>query len=107
MGIEKEGSITFWCNHAHKDWATNRHSYDFGKVSGHGVSVTAIKHPDKIIEIIATGPLFERFQYQCPIPPCDERGLFVALTWKSENVNLYLNGKSVDEITSLGPGGSA
>jgi len=69
--------------------------------------ISAIQHADKTFEIIADGPLFERFQYRCKVPPCDERGLFVVLTWNIETFSLYLNGKPVDDITSLGPGASA
>lgn len=105
--FQKEGSITFWLTHEHKNWVTNNAGYNFGTFTESGISLQAIKHPDRTVEIVSTGPLASKLQFRCQIPPCDERGLFVAVTWNRGDVSLYLNGKPADEMTSLGPGASA
>jgi hypothetical protein len=101
MGIEKEGSITFTLKHEHKDWATNDSGYRFGTVKISGVSVEAVKNPDRTVQLKVSGPLGKDFEFRTYIPECDERGLFVAITWKEPEINLYLNGKLVETKKSI------
>jgi len=107
MDIKEEGSIEFWINHKHKDWSTNDHGYRFKTFSSHGVSFTAQKHPDRTFELIVDGPLDSQFTFKCPIPECDERGLHTVVTWTRLEVHLYLNGRLVETVSSLGPGAEA
>ncbi len=99
MGIQSEGSITFWLRHEHEDWTTNSESYHFATVKRPGVAVKAIKHPDKTIELELSGPLGQHFDFRHLIPECEARGLFVAITWKAPELNLYLNGKLVEAVS--------
>lgn len=93
MGLKNEGSIVFGLSHEHKDWPTNSSGYKFDIIEQKDISVEAKKLPDKTIEIKLTGPFDKTFVFQRPIPQCDERGLQVAMTWKDDEVKLYLNGQ--------------
>lgn len=99
MGLKNEGSIVFELKHEHKDWSTNSSSYNFRGIEQGDISAEAKKHSDKTIEIKLTGPFDKTFVFKNPIPPCDQRGLHVAMTWKDEKVELYLNGKPEDSKT--------
>ena len=96
MAAKAEGTITFWLRHEHPDWVTNESGYDFEPVQSESVSVEVRKEPEKTVAIKLIGPYDQSFLFHQPIPPCDDRGLFVALTWKNRNVTLHLNGKEVD-----------
>ena len=95
MSLKQEGSMDFWLKHPHRDWATNDNGYRFGPFSYEGITCSAIKHPNRTIEISVRGPFDRRFTFRYPMPQCDERGLHVAITWKDDQVKLYLNGKHV------------
>jgi hypothetical protein len=99
MGVQDEGTITFWLRHQHADWATNGHRYDLGRTYRSGVFVEAVKQPDRTIELSVSGPLGETFDMRSPIPPCDARGLFVAITWQGTKADLYLNGEHAQTVT--------
>jgi len=95
-GTEEEGSVVFTLTHPDKDWPGNIAVYDFGEVAAEGVVVQAKKNSDRTIELVVEGPLGGRNRFSSPIPECDERGLFVAITWKKPEVRFYLNGQLVD-----------
>jgi hypothetical protein len=99
MSIKNEGSLVFWLNHEHKDWPTNSSGYNFGTSRIEDISAETKKHPDKTIEIKIIGPFNKTFVFQRPIPPCDQRGLQVVITWGNDKVQLYLNGKLEDSKT--------
>lgn len=99
MSIREEGSVTFWLRHKHADWTTNSNGYSFGNIDTSEISVDAVKHPDRTIELTVSGPLGKDFTLRYPIPKCDARGLFVAITWESPEVKLYLNGGLAGSIT--------
>jgi len=96
MGLKNEGSMVFWLSHEHKDWSTNSSGYNFRAIEQKEISAEAKKHPDKTIEIKLIGPFDKTFVFKNPIPQCDHRGLQIAMTWKNDKVELYLNGKPVD-----------
>lgn len=97
MGLAEEGTITFVLEHEHQDWPTNDQGYKFGTIdTGQGVKAGAVKNPDKTLELRVSGPFGRQFHFHRPIPPCDERGLTVAITWKEPEVKLYLNGQEVE-----------
>jgi hypothetical protein len=97
--VKNEGSIVFWLNHEHKDWPTNSSGYNFDTVQNEDISAEVTKHPDKTVEIKLTGPFDKTFVFRRSIPPCDQRGLQVAMAWKDDNVQLYLNGNPEDSKT--------
>lgn len=94
--MQDEGTITSWLRHQHDDWFSNANSYRFPPVTGEGVTVECVKHPDKTVEVTVAGTLGRDFKFRQVVPPCDDRGLHVAVTWKRPDVNLYLNGKLVE-----------
>ena len=96
MGLKNEGSIVFGLSHEHKDWPTNSSGYKFPTINQKDISAEVTKHPDKTIEIKVIGPFDKSFVFKKPVPPCDQRGLQVAITWKNNKVELYLNGQPAD-----------
>jgi len=99
MSLRDEGTMNFWLSHEHKDWPTNSSSYNFGMVRHKDISAEATKHPDKTVEIKLIRPFYEVSTFRQPISLCDERGLFVVITWKGMDVKLYLNGQLVETKT--------
>lgn len=99
MGLKNEGSIVFWLSNEHKDWPTNSSGYNFPTVKHKDITAEVKKHPDKTVEIKLTGPFDKTFTFRNPIPLCDQRGLQVAMTWKDDEVQLYLNGKPIKTKT--------
>ena len=99
MGLKDIGSMVFELSHEHKDWPTNSSGYNFDIVQLQEISAKATKHSDKTVEIKLTGPFDKTFVFRRPIPPCDQRGLHVAMTWADNKVQLYLNGKPEDSKT--------
>lgn len=93
--MSNEGTVDFWLKHEHGNWATNDYGYDFGRFQTRELSISALKHPDRTIELEISGP-FGQFNFRHPIPECDERGLYVAITWRDSEIQLYLNGQLVD-----------
>jgi Concanavalin A-like lectin/glucanases superfamily len=94
--LKDTGTITFWLRHEHADWATNDSGYKFGVIKKDGIEASAVKNPDRTISVSLAGPFDQRFNFQTAIPPCEERGLFVALTWDNKEVKLYLNGQPIE-----------
>lgn len=102
-GTMKEGTITVWCEHEHKDWLRNQDKYTFPQqaVPGGG-TLQVVKHGDGTIEtalsqVAATNITFR--VKQSLVPPSDRQrphDLFVAVTWTPSEVKLYLNGNHVE-----------
>lgn len=100
--IAHEGSITFWLQHEHKDWFENEDRYSFGSFKQEEFEVQATKQPDKTIELNVIGTLNQQFNFRESIPHCDDKGLFVAITWAHSSINLYLNGNLTRTLKSDG-----
>ena len=98
MNLKKEGSATFWLRHERCDWATDTNGYNFGNMGNEIVSVSVKKHPTQILEIEVDGPFNKGFVFTVPVPACDKRGIYVAITWKKKAVTLYLNGQLIGTI---------
>lgn len=89
--FRKEGNITFWARHKNKNWATDNNEYEFWPFGHEGVEVVLTKKADKTLIIELNGPFDRKLKFTCTVPPCDDRGLFVAGTWKDAEINLLLN----------------
>jgi hypothetical protein len=88
-----EGTITFWLKHQHPDWPSNSNGYYFGPFSHEDLSVKAVKHPDKTLELFVSGPSGRSFEFKHPVPECPPKGLMVVITWTPKEMKLYLNTK--------------
>ena len=98
MNILKEGSIVFGLNHLHNNWTTNKNGYNFGTIKKSGITIEAIKDPDRNFRLKIHGPFGQQFSFSEPIPKCGENGLSVGITWKDSKLKLYLNGKLADSV---------
>ena len=92
-GLELEGTLTFFVKHRNPDWTVDADTYRFPEVRREPVSVSAVKRPDGSIDVVLTGPFGGEYSFNHPIPPCDQRGLQIGLTWVRNRVMLYLNGE--------------
>ena len=97
--MQDEGSLAFWLKHEHTDWTTNSHQYSFGTLVLRCTKVTSIKHPDCTLELDIDGPFAQSHNVRLGIPPCDERGLFLAITWQRPEIKIYFNGAISHTIT--------
>lgn len=98
--FQKVGTIETWVNPPlHPSWATNSDEYRFPPLRREGIEALVTKHPDRTIEIEVNGPLGGQYQIREPIPKCDERGLFIVVTWGNMEVTFFLNGAPVKTFT--------
>ena len=95
-----EGSIATFLRHENPNWPTNRAVYHFPEITSGGITFNAMKNYDRTVTIFIDGPFGNPYEFKEPIPPCDERGLHVAVTWSNNEVILYLNGKRVKSMKS-------
>ena len=93
MGIEEEGSIAFRMRHADADWATNDQPYRFNPVEIGPVRAWAMKRPDGMVEFHVVGALNSEIVLEGKMPPVNEHGLHVVITWSKKEVQLYLNAR--------------
>ena len=93
--LSKKGSIATLLQHDHPNWPTNRAVYHFPEITLEGITFNATKNYDSTVTIFIDGPFGKSYDFKEPIPPCDERGLHVVVTWGKNEVILYLNGKRV------------
>lgn len=98
--LKTKGSMTFWLREG--NWLTDDSNHSLGEVASvlDVVDVHAKKNWDCTISLTVSGPFGQTFKFRRPIPPCDKRGLFVAITWADSKVTLYLNGKLVGVKTA-------
>ena len=106
VGLKDKGSAVFWLRHGHADWTTDANTYNFGMRNKQGISVMAVKRPDRIIEIKLVRPFYEVVTFYESAPKCDERGLMVTFTWQGHEVKLYFDGKPMD-VKSTDPEGNS
>ena len=90
-----EGSIATFLRHENPNWPTNRAVYHFPEITSGAVTFHATKNYDRTVTIFIVGPFGNSYDFKVPIPPCDEKGLHVTITWGKDGVILYLNGKRV------------
>ena len=93
MGIEQEGSIAFRMRHTDADWATNDKPYPFKPVDIGPVRAWALKRADGMVEFRLIGPLQSEIVLEGKMPPVNEHGLHVVITWSKKEVQVYLNAR--------------
>jgi len=98
------GTIALLAFHAHPDWATNNHAYQFGPASGGGVDVVCVKRPDKTFEVMASDADGISVVMRGPTAPI--KGgvgvvvkVDVVVKWKNGTVTLEIDGSLVDTCT--------
>ncbi len=97
--LSKRGNVILEITHEHDDWMTNDSRYDFGPYKKDEISVSAVKQPDKTLEIAISGPFGKIFTFEPPLPDSDEKNLTVAISWEKKKVKLYLAGRLVETKT--------
>ncbi|MBI4528201.1 MAG: hypothetical protein HY695_30780 [Deltaproteobacteria bacterium] len=89
--VDDVGSLAFWLQHKDADWVTNSHGYTFSGLEIHGIKIRVTKHPDRNLELDLDTPFGGYHNIRVAIPCCDERGLFVVITWQRPEIKVYLN----------------
>jgi hypothetical protein len=93
--LQNQGTFETWIKTNDPDWATNDKRYDCGVFDcGHGMSFRAIKHPNRTLEIIMTGPGGLMHGFEGPVPN-NNGPLFIVVSWKDGEIKLHLNGELV------------
>ena len=98
MGIEQEGSIAFRMRHKDADWSTNDQPYRFNPVEIGKIRAWAMKRPDRKVEFHVVGPFRSEITLEGNMPPVNEHGLHVVITWTDKEVQLYLNAQPAGRI---------
>ncbi len=88
-----KGTIAFWMNHDHPDWATNNNAYKFGPFNQGAIGVSAFKNADRTLEIRFAAEHFGH-TFRGPMPTPSDKGVHVRITWENE-ITLYVNGEKV------------
>jgi len=96
--IEEEGTMAFRLIHENIDWSTDNNTYVFRSLRKSSVCIKPTKHSDKRIELIIKGIFGKEFAKSYIIPECDERGLRVAISWKSPQIRICMNGQFMEPI---------
>ena len=91
MNTSQQGTfgITFTPNR--HNWSTDDHTYLLGEYLRGDISLKATKHADRTLELNISGLLGKTFTLRLPQPP--GRELKLGLTWKNDEVALFMNGK--------------
>lgn len=92
--VRKEGTMQFWVNDSHKDWATNSDTYVWPVISKGGMTIRYKKLPNRTFDLSISGPFGKEYSFNAPIPKIEApKGLMVTVVWKRPSVILYLNGR--------------
>lgn len=94
--LKEQGTIAFWLQHDHDDWSFNEYRYDFGPFTFDKITMRAVKHPDRTLEVTFDGPLGRTLTANTDMPQYDPEGVLVALSWQRLKAKLYLQGRLVE-----------
>jgi hypothetical protein len=95
MPTQPAATVSFWLKHTDLDWTKNKDGYHFGIIRQSGLNVSAVKRSDGILWLNISDHSRHLFAFERPMPPCDERGLHVEITWQAPVLRLCLNGRLV------------
>jgi|SRR5687768_6523760 len=102
--LSREGSITCWLSHSSPGWLADGLTHLFPDVEHHGIRASFRKEHNGPIRVVLYGALGQvvhlegRAPHLTSVPNSDERGIFVAVTWKFPVVTLYLNARIVQSL---------
>jgi hypothetical protein len=100
IGASPEGTVMLVVDHPDHDWKTNSRTYDFGPFLQRGLSVHAVKHPDRSIEVHVQGLAESAVTTRRPMPASGAHGNAVlVITWDRMDVKFYVSGGHIDTIT--------
>ncbi len=103
MTTQPTATVSFWLKHTDLDWTKNKDGYHFGIIRQSGLNVSAVKRSDGTLWLNVSDHAHHLFVFEHPMPPCDERGLHVEITWQAPLLRLCLNGRLVAAQTVLHP----
>ncbi len=102
MSIRNEGSITFLLKHSNQNWYKDNNIYKFNNLpSLSGIELKVEKRPPNKLHLEITGIHEKKYTLYENIPVCDNRELFVAITWKGDWLKLYFNGNLITYIENI------
>jgi hypothetical protein len=63
-----------------------------------GVKIDVAKNPNGTALVAVDGPHARTYRLFACIPPCDDQGLFVVVTWSTSEVEMFLNGQPAQKV---------
>jgi hypothetical protein len=63
-----------------------------------GVKIDVAKNPNGTALVTVDGPHARTYRLFACIPPCDDQGLFVVVTWSTSEVAVFFNGQPVQKV---------
>jgi hypothetical protein len=99
MAANPEGSIEFWAGKKMPaKWFSDANGYKFPEITGLGVTVAAVKNPDRTYVVTISGLPQGTVRLAHETPVCDSRGLQTVVTWSPTRITLFLNGREVEHM---------
>jgi hypothetical protein len=94
--LPPEGTLMLAFNHPDPDWRQNATTYNFGLFAQGKLKLSAVKHPDRTMELVLEGLGQSKVATRKAIPNTDQPGVVVAIAWTDREVRFYLCGERVD-----------
>ena len=98
--IINEGTVMFWIR-ADPDRPqvfTDPLPARFPTFAQAGVTIDVTKNPNGTALVTVDGPHTRTYRLFACIPPCDNQGLFVVVTWSTSEVAVFLNGQPAQKV---------
>ena len=92
-GAPSEGEIAHWFKSPHPGAFADALPCRWVPFSASGVLLELVKNLDASLSVTVRGIHGRTFTFKAPIPPCDARGLHLAIRWNPASVDLFLNGE--------------
>ena len=95
-----EGTVLFWIrpNPDRPRVFTDMLPARFPTFNQSGVKIEVAKNPNGTASVIVDGPHARTYRLFACIPPCDDQGLFVVVTWSTSEVALFFSGQRVQKV---------
>ena len=95
MSLKDEGTVLYVLTTKDPDWLRNDKGYNLGNSAfpEHGINLLNIKHPDRTLEIVFSGPLHRVSIFRLPLPDNrpDANGIIVGIIWQKDLIKVYFN----------------
>lgn len=102
--FSQEGTITCWARHTNKEWHADPHTYTFPTTHARQIAMSLTKRPDGNLVAILSNVLGKpEIVIEASLRGYDlntNGAIFVAVTWSSAAIKLFVNGRQAAAIDS-------
>jgi hypothetical protein len=98
--------VQFWLRHRYRGWLADDHHYVFDTVEQAGLTVSAQKLPNGMVEIYIRCPGDHRYVFSHAVSHRKPNELLVTITCHDGTARFYLNQRLVETVRLARPGDS-